>query len=280
MISLALQILFGSGFSVGVKAAAARNNDMIWVGGVNYIAAALLATVWTALRYDLHTGAPGALYGSLNGIGYFSAYFFLLKGIRHQGLAATRAVGGLATLLPVAASMLAWGERPSAAQAAGCSVAVLSAVLLDSRKNMLGDVVRGMWVQMLIFFTLSGGSRVAAKAFAEANVPNQKLFYVWVVFASSGALSALMLAASKRKPRAEELLWGTAIGACNMLQVAYMLRALEQIAGIVAFPTAAAGGLILTSAAAAALGERPPTRVWYGVAAAAAAVFLLNWTSG
>lgn len=282
MLSLALQILFGAGFSVGVKAASIRKRDMIYVGGLNYIAAALLCGAWLAGRHVIGGGAvsvgrSGAVFGTLNGVGYFAAYFFLVKGIQHQGLAATRAVGGLAVLLPVLASMLVWGEQPSVEQGVGALVAAFSAALLDSRRNLLGEIKRGMWIQMLFFFMLSGGSRVAAKAFNEAEAPDEKLFYTLMVYVSSGLFSVVMLAFHKRKPRAEEFFWGLCVGTCNMLQVVFMLRALEEIPGIIAFPTAAAGGLIVSSLSAAALGERPSGRVWSGVGASAAAVILLNW---
>lgn len=282
MLSLALQILFGAGFSVGVKAASVRKRDMIYVGGLNYIAAVLLCGAWLAGRYfigggGVSVGRSGAVFGTLNGVGYFAAYFFLVKGIQHQGLAATRAVGGLAVLLPVLASMLVWGEQPSVEQGIGALVAAFSAALLDSRRNLLGEIKRGMWIQMFIFFMLSGGSRVAAKAFNEADAPDEKLFYTLMVYASSGLFSVVMLAFHKQKPRAEDFFWGLCVGACNMLQVVFMLRALEELPGVIAFPTAAAGALIVASLSAAALGERPSKRVWSGVGAAAAAVVLLNW---
>ena len=282
MLSLALQILFGAGFSVGVKAASIRKRDMIYVGGLNYIAAALLCGAWLAGRYfigggGVSAGRSGAVFGTLNGVGYFAAYFFLVKGIQHQGLAATRAVGGLAVLLPVLASMLVWGEQPSVEQGIGALVAAFSAALLDSRRNLLGEIKRGMWIQMFIFFMLSGGSRVAAKAFNEADAPDEKLFYTLMVYASSGLFSVVMLAFHKQKPRAEDFFWGLCVGACNMLQVVFMLRALEELPGVIAFPTAAAGALIVASLSAAALGERPSKRVWSGVGASAAAVVLLNW---
>ena len=50
MLSLALQILFGSGFSIGVKAASVRKRDMVYAGGLNYIFAALLCGAWLAAR--------------------------------------------------------------------------------------------------------------------------------------------------------------------------------------------------------------------------------------
>ncbi|MAF13238.1 hypothetical protein CMK11_22520 [Candidatus Poribacteria bacterium] len=278
MLSLALHVVFGSGFGLGVKVASMRRHDMLTVGALNYICAAVLASVWVLARGALDAGWSGGVWGALNGVGYFVTYFFLLFAIRHQGIAATRAIGQLAILIPILASILLWGEYPTYVQLIGLVVAGASMLLLiDARKNLLGEIVHGARWRLLAFLLLSGSFRVFAKAFSVSAQPQEKAFYVWMVFVSSGAISLVMLLSRRRLPSIGELLCGAQIGACNCIQVWFLLRALEELPGVVVFPVAACGALVMTAGIAIVLlGERPTLRMYAGIAASAVAVVLLH----
>lgn len=282
MLSLALHVIFGAGFGLGVKGASMRRHDMLTVGGLNYILAGVIASVWLASRGGFNAGWYGGVYGALNGVGYFVTYFFLLFAIRHQGIAATRAIGQLAILIPILASVLLWGEQPTVTQWAGLVIAGGSMLLLiDARKNLLGEIVHGARWRLLAFLLLSGSFRVFAKAFSVGGPPQEKAFYVWMVFASSGAVSIVMLLWRRRLPSVGALLWGAQIGTCNCLQVWFLLRALEQEPGVVVFPVAGLGALIVTvGVAILVMGERPTRRMYAGIAASTVAVLLLNARAG
>ncbi|MAF09548.1 hypothetical protein CMK11_03780 [Candidatus Poribacteria bacterium] len=278
LLSLALHIVSASGFGLGVKAAGLHKQDLIVVGGMNYILAAVLAAVWFVSRGSIDIGWAGGAYGTLNGVVYFVAYFFLLFGIKHQGIAATGAIVQLSVLVPILASIFLWMEYPTAMQLAGMTAAGASIALLDARRNILGEVVGGLRWRLLAFFVLVGGSRLFAKAFAELHVPDEKAFYVFMVYASSGVMSVVMLARHGRMPTLVETAWGAGIGACNMIQVTFLLKALEELPGVIVFPVSACAGLILTAVVAVVLlRERPTRRLYLGIVASAIAVVLLNW---
>ncbi len=278
MLNLALHVVFGSGFGLGVKAASMRRHDMMTVGGFNYIWAGVLASIWLAARGTFDAGWYGGVFGALNGVGYFVTYFFLLYAISHQGIAATRALGQLAVLIPVFASIFLWGEYPTLVQLGGLIVALGSMLLLiDARKNLLGEIVHGARWRLLAFLLLSGSFRVFAKAFNVGGDPREKVFYVWMVFASSGVVSIAMMLYRRRRPTLKALLWGAQIGTCNCLQVWFLLRALEQLPGVVVFMVGACGGLVMTVAIAILiLGERPTARMYAGIVTSAVAAVLLN----
>jgi drug/metabolite transporter (DMT)-like permease len=278
LLSLTLHIVFGSGFGLGVKAAGLQKRDLIVVGGLNYIVAAVIAAVWFLSRDTIDIGWAGGAYGTLNGIVYYVAYFLLLFGIKHQGIAATGAIVQLSVLVPILASIFLWMEYPTAMQLVGMTVAGGSIALLDARRNILGEIVGGLRWRLVAFFMLVGGSRLFAKAFAELHVPDEKAFYVLLVYVSSGVMSIVLLLRHGKLPTLGEAVWGAAIGACNMIQVTFLLKALEELPGVIVFPVAACGSLILTAVIAVAmLRERPTTRLYLGIAASAIAVVLLNW---
>jgi drug/metabolite transporter (DMT)-like permease len=251
---------------------------MYQVGGVNYIVAALIGTVWIVVDGRLEYGWSGFVYGSLNGVCYFAAYFFLLYAVRRQGIAATTAVAQLSILIPIVFSIVVWREHPSTAQVVGLLIAGGSLALLDQK----GGTVRPMsamirWV-LLGFLLLAGAARLAAKAFAELQVPAQKPFYVAMLFVVTALASFVMLGIRRRLPTRAELLWGSLAGFCNVVQMAFFLMALERLPGIVVFPISATGTLVTTAVLAVLIfEERPTMKLYAGIAASTVAVFLLNW---
>lgn len=277
MLSLTLHIVFAAGFGLAVKAAAVQRRDLIVVGAVNYILAGLMAAVWVLARGGADLGWAGGVYGGLNGVVYFVAYFFLIYGIKHSGIAGTGAIAQLSVLVPIVAAVFVWREYPTRMQLTGMTIAGAAIVLMDARKNMAGEVVGGLLWRLLAFFVLVGGSRLFAKAFAEVGAPEEKAFYVLMVYVVSGAASVALLLRHGKMPSLGELGWAGVVGACNMIQVTFLLKSLEELPAAVVFPVSACGGLILTAVVAVTLlGERLTTRMYAGLAAAGAAVFFLN----
>ena len=276
-VYLALHVLFGSGFSLGLKATILRRKDTFVVGGLNYILACAVGTPWLFLAGGTDYGWPAANFGATMGIMYFVAYFFFIFAIRHQGLAAATAVGQLSVLIPILFSVFVWSELPTAAQFAGLVIAGAAVALLDARKDALSGISGRLRWCLIGFFVSGGIARLAAKAFTEAHVPAERPFYMWMVYASAGACSLVMLVGHRKWPDLEEWLLGAAVGVCNITQVTFMLMSLEHLPGIIVFPISACGTIVVAGTIVVVfLGERPTFRLYLGIASSAIAVALLN----
>ncbi|MBM3216473.1 DMT family transporter [Candidatus Poribacteria bacterium] len=278
MAALVLHILFTSGFGLGLKGAIQRRLDMAIVGGVNYVVAALCGLIWVS-QAGIVIGVPGVAFGTINGLCYFAAYFALLQTIFHHGVSIARAVGQLAILIPLAFSILVWGEYPSVGQAVGMVVGIGALLLMNVRRDPTGSTsLAGVRIALFAYLALSGSARLVAKVFAEAGAPDEKPVYVVIAFIVTAVASIYLFAKGGRTPTWTELAWGAGIGICNMVQIAFFLAALEQLPGIVVFPAAACGALVVTAVVAIAfLGERPTARHYVGIAASTLAVVLLYW---
>jgi drug/metabolite transporter (DMT)-like permease len=278
LLSLALHIVFSSGFGLGVKGSHNRRLDLVTTGSLSYCCSACLAVVWLLARPDAPVLLPGLVYGGINGIAYFSAYFFLIYAMRHQGIAATSAVSQLSILLPIGFSILLWGEYPTRQQSAGILVALSSLLLLDVRRDGVAGVIKSLRLALAAFFLIAGTARLMAKAYAEVGPPAGIPSYVATLFVVTALASVAVLAGRHVRPRLEEVLWGLGIGACNVLQILFFLRALEELPGIIVFPVAGSVSLVVVTVTAVLLfHERPTARLYVGIATSAVAVFLLNW---
>ena len=275
-IFLLLHIVLSSGFSLGLKCAILRRRDMYVVGGLNYLMACAAGTVWLFLR-GATVGWAGGVFGGSLGLVYFIAYFLLVYAARHQGVAATTAFGHLSAVIPILFSALLWREYPTVAQAIGILVAGTAIAMLDVRRDLLAEISGPLRLSLVGFFLCVGTAGLAAKGFTEAGAPDQRSFYIWMVFASSGACAAVLLLRHRRWPTREDWLWGGVMGACNIGQAMCLLPALEHLPGIIVFPVAACSTIIFVGAVVVAFfGERPTARMYVGMATAAVAVVLLN----
>ena len=211
---------------------------------------------------------------------YFTSYFFFLYSIGHQGVAATRAFMQLALLIPIIFSVFWWNERPQGTQTLGIIVALGSLILLDARRDLTREMRTTLRWNLAVIFVLVGTARVAAKAFTEMEVPEETSFFLIALFASSGVAASVRLLMQRPAISLREWVWGSGLGALNVIQALFLVRALHQLPGITVFPAAACGNLAVTTLIATLLlGERPTSRQYAGMAASSLAVVLLNLTN-
>ena len=279
-VFLLLQVLLASGFALGLKASILRRQDMLVVGGLNYVIAWLIGTPPLFVGSATSYGWAGGICGAVMGFTYFIAYFFYVYAMRHQGLAATAAFGQLSVLIPILFSVFLWREYPSIAQLVGILLAGAAMALLDARRDLLAGIPGRLRWFLAGFFLCVGTARLSAKVFTEAQVPDERAFYLWMVYACSGACSLVMLVGHKRLPTREEWLWGGVVGGCNIAHTLFLLLALERLPGIIVFPISACGTIVVIGAIVVAFfGERPTVRLYLGIATSAIAVALLNLRS-
>ncbi len=167
MIYLLLNIVLSSYFVLCVKWLQSRNDNIVTVGVLNYITAAVVGA-YLFFRGDTATLTWYAgLTGAINGTCYFVAFFFLISAITWKGAANVSVILRLSILLPIVYGVLVWGESPDALQAAGIAVACLSLVLIGRRKsNLAATSAPANAILILTFlFLIAGSSRLSQEMF-------------------------------------------------------------------------------------------------------------------
>lgn len=306
MIYLLLYIVFSSVFTLCIKWVYNRGSeDIITIGAINYICAAITVAPWffsndVALISDSSEGNLDSFYaimtGSVMGLVYFVAFFFVIYCVRQVGASSTTVVGSLSLLMPIIVAALVWNSSPNAIQIAGIGLALVSLLLIavkpskpipDPRlglesANQETDLKRGAnWVQpalLLGFFLLCGMSRVSQEAFKFLSEPEHRPTYLFAAFLVSATPSLVLLAYRRRKILRMEWVVGTIMGVSNILQTYLILMALNGIAGYIVFPVSSAGGIAFTTLVATQLmGERLSSRAYVGIAMAVVALVFLKW---
>ncbi|MFK7819805.1 MAG: EamA family transporter [Planctomycetaceae bacterium] len=294
MIYLVLNILFSSAFTLFIKWVTVRKEeDIITVGPINYITAAcLIAPQFFAMSVEPDVNA--ALCGGTMGAIYFVAFFFVSYAIRHVGAAATTVVGSLSLLLPIIVAAFLWEEVPNVAQCFGIGFAVLALTLIGLRRRpklreaavtqpvgLSADHARANWLTplvLVVFFLLAGSSRLAQRTLNHVSSKDQLPTFLFAAFVVASIPSIISLIGRRKSISKTELGMGVAMGASNILQTHFILKALVVFKGYIVFPISSSGGLVLTTfVATRLLGEKLTRQTFIGVAIAVVALVLLNW---
>jgi drug/metabolite transporter (DMT)-like permease len=288
MIYLALNILFSSAFTLFIKWVTVREKeDIITVGPINYIAAALFISP-QFFSMEPEPDLNAALCGGAMGVIYFVAFFFVSYAIRNVGAAATTVVGSLSLLLPIVVAALFLEEVPNTAQCFGIGLAVVALILIGLRKRSkpvpTGSVdkpAKPAWLTPLVFggfFLLAGCSRLAQRLLNHVSSKEQLPTFLFAAFVAASIPSIVFLIGRRKRVSLTEFAMGVSMGASNILQSHFILKALVLLKGFIVFPVSSSGGLVLTTfVATQMLGEKIARRTLIGIGVAVVALVLLNW---
>ncbi len=288
MISLILATVFAAAFGLLIRVAQGMGANMVAVGAANYLAAmSVNAVLFLAAGVSVPHASTIAI-AIVGGATYASAFFMVARLTRQRGASITGAVMRISTLVPVAVSLLVWGERLSGWQAAGAALALVSLPLLTLRPGTVkrDDTGRGPPLLVGLFF-LNGLCLLAPRAFRATEAVGEEAVFLAILFAVAATTLCAAWAVTERRAPAEshplllDLLPGIAIGVCNALQNRFMITALQRLPGTLVYPFTAAVGLVLTVAVARmAWRERFGALGAAGIALAVVSVVLVNLAVG
>lgn len=306
MIFLLFNILFSSAFTLIIKwVHFRRREDILTVGPINYITAALLIAP-QFFRQSAEPDLAAALCGAGMGASYFVAFFFVNYAIKEVGAAATTVVGNLSLLLPIVIAAFLWEEIPNLAQGWGVALAVAALIMIGTGRRAkkinsnepasnLPDAhqpdahfpaaheesATNPWLIPMVlatFFLLAGSNRLLQRTLDHVSTKDQLPTFLFAAFVTAGIPSMVMLIQRRRRVSMVELGFGTAMGASNILQSHFILKALTAFEGYIVFPVSSSGGLLLTTFLATAIfHEKITRRTWTGIGIAVIALVLLNW---
>ncbi|WP_412070177.1 hypothetical protein [Rubrivirga sp. IMCC43871] len=260
MLYLALAVACSLSIAVVFKVAERRDLDRTALLTVNYLAGALLAI-------GLQGVAPmGALSGGLVALGVGQGVLFIVGfwlfslAIREAGMGLAAGVMRLSVVVPFVASWLVWGEVPTAFQFVGLALAGAAFFLVarpaaappgklgpptsDPDAEPHADAPKTVGLLALLF--LSGGlvdvnmkvfrEVFSAAAGGDTPISTFLLFVFGVAFLVGAVAVGVKGVRTGRWPSAQAWVWGVGLGVVNYGSAEFLLRALDQLDGTVAFP--------------------------------------------
>jgi drug/metabolite transporter (DMT)-like permease len=280
MIFLIANIILISAFGLLLKHAGNRGQNLLAVGAVNYIVAAILSIFSVVSGRDFQVSTPTMIFGTMNGVTYIVSFFLILYAMNARGIAVSMAIVRVSVVIPVLFSIVYWREIPNRWQVIGIILACISLPLLSTRQhsNQPGQPV-AKWLGLVIatLFLFSGGSQVAMKSFNELSPVSEKPIYLLFLFGTTAAVSVWLLLWKRIVPSWGDIIYGVLIGSSNILGSGSLIFALEKLPGMIVFPISASAGLLFTVVIAVSLlGEKLERRTVVGMITTIIALVFIN----
>ena len=290
MTLLALHIVFNVGFALSTRVAQFRRYDYFLVAAVNYTLAAVVASLWALLHGGWGFDRPTLIFGAVQGFQYAATMIGVYLLLVRSGVGVTFIVLRLTVVVPTLSAIVFFGERPSAAAIGGLLLMLISIPLLvGPRSAVRGPRSRWYWPSVALMMLVTGAGLTASKAFNELSTPDRAPDFVMFSFLVSVPVALAIFAMRRRfqsrtPPLRQSLstpgplATGAVMGLCNVIQLAFLVAALELIPGTIAFPIQTSASVLLTTAAGVIVWhERHGPIVWAGVAAALAGMVIVNF---
>lgn len=271
MIYLVFTVLLHVGLASILKVGELYQQDRLVVMGFNYLFASLAAAAGWAW---LGTGVPGTatlVLGPVGGFFFAMGLFLWMGAIATAGMGLATAAIRLAVLWPTLLSFVVFAERASAYQWGGVvlTFGVLGMLAVHSLRLGRASPGQGAFGWLLATFMINGGVGITQKLFTELAPPQEKLALLTLVFGSAGILSGAVVLWRRRRLRRGDVLRGLAFGCGNLLGGVSLLKGLETVPGVVAFPFVSVCLIAFTAVLGMAVWRERPGRL--GVAAVALA---------
>ncbi|MBC8234081.1 DMT family transporter [bacterium] len=280
MIFLIGNIILISAFGLLLKHAGRRGQNLLAVGAVNYIFAALLSIFSVVGGRDFQVSTPTMIFGTMNGVTYVICFFLILYAMNARGIAVSMAIVRVSVVIPVLFSIVYWQEIPNRWQVIGIILACISLPLLSTRQRgnqQPGQTAKWLGLVIATLFLFSGGSQVAMKSFNELSPASEKSMYLLFLFGTTAAVSVWLLLWKRIVPSLGDIIYGVVIGSSNILGSGALIFALEKLPGMIVFPISASAGLLFTVVIAVSLlGEKLERRAIIGMVMTIMALVFIN----
>lgn len=277
MVYLLLAIASSALVSIIMRLSTDRVKQNIGMLAMNYLTCLILAVAYTGFgALTLHPSSLPATIGmgAIHGALYLASFVLLQINVQKNGVVLSATFMKLGLLVPIAVSVLFFGEKPTVSQIIGF-IAALAAIILINRGKDSGAVRSRAGLLLLL---IGGGcADVMAKVFEELGDKASGDQFLLFTFTAALLLCLALMLHKKQRPGAAEVLWGFLIGIPNFFSAKFLLRALDSVSAVIAYPTySAATLLVITLSGVLLFREKLGRQQWAALGIILAALCLLN----
>lgn len=278
MTFLALAVVCSTSIAVIFKLTEGRL-DRVALLTVNYAAAFAVAAVLLSVdppAQGLSADPPILVLAVFLGVLFIGGFVLFSKAIGVAGISLATATMRLSVALPFLASWFVWGEVPSMGQSVGLLLAGAAFVLMSrpapvSHALMTPD--QSSWsapvaipLLLALLFLAGGLVDISLKTFEEEfAAENSRALFLLVVFGVAFLVGAALVGTRRVRwgtwPSRGVLGWGLVLGIVNYGSAEFMLLALREVPGTVAFPANNVAVVALATVLGIALWKERPGRV-------------------
>ena len=277
MLYLLLAIASSAAIAIFMRLSTDKVRNNVAMLAMNYLMCLILSIAFTGPD-KFFLGNPDLpqtlLMGVIHGMLYLGSFLLLNISTARNGVVLSSIFMKLGLLVPMATSILLFGEMPSALQGTGFVIAIAAIVLINSEPGR--HRFRFNWLLLLLL--LGGGSGDAmSKIFEEWGNPGLSGQFLLYTFLTAMVLCFALMLVKKQRIGGMESLFGLVIGIPNFFSAKFLLASLETLPAVIAYPTFSVGTiLVVTLAGVLFFREKLNRRQWLALGIILVALALLN----
>ena len=281
MLYLLTAILSSASMALALRFFKGREGNRYGILLGNYLTCIALALALTPSGTTVFSASSTTLVlGAITGFFYVAALVGMQTSIPRNGTGLSSAFARLGLLVPLALSILIYGETPGPLRYIGVALVLAALVLIHGSSGESGTK-RGSFVLLLLTLLFSGCADAMSKVFEQLGNPAENThFFFWLFLTAllfSVGLAILEWRRAGKRLRRQELLAGVAVGVPNYFSSFLLLRAVQSLPAFLVYPVFSTGTILLVLLAGALFFKEQLTkRQIAGMALILAALVLLN----
>lgn len=278
MVNLLLAIISSSLVSIVMRAGENCVKNNISMLSVNYLICMILSVIYTGLGNLMQSGEgmiTAVSLGSINGFFYIASLLLFQNSVRKNGVVLSGIFMKLGIMMPLAISLLVFKEKPAVDQIIGFFLAMIAIVMINMKeKSKEKTEFKFGLILVLIGCGMADGM---SKIYQELGPDAFEELFLVVTFAVAFILSFVLVKIKKQRYTKFELVYGMLLGVPNYYSARFLLKALGEVAAVVAYPTFSIGTIaIITLTGMLAFKEKITKLQMTAIGVIAIAVVLLN----
>ncbi len=277
MLYLILAIVSSSLVSIVMRISGKYIKGNLGMLATNYVVCVIMSAFYSGFG-NLYPKTDGV--GFTLGLGVCTGFLYLAGlaltqlNIKKNGVVLSTIFQKLGLIVQVLLSIIIFGERPKLLQVFGIVICIIAVILINFEKEQtVISFKMGLILTLLVSGFCDGMSKVHEELGNNA-LSEQFLLYV---FGTALILSIILILAKKEPVGVQDIGFGILLGIPNYFSCKFLLKALNTVPAVIAFPTFSVSAVVIvTLAGLLVFKEKLSKKQWIALAIILVALIMLN----
>lgn len=277
MIYLILAIVSSALVSIVMRVSGKYVRGNYGILAVNYVICATMAAFLSGVT-NLFPGIEGSGFtlalGVVTGFFYLAGLLLIKINIKKNGVVLSTIFQKLGLLVQLFISIVFFREKPEVIQIIGIVLCLAAVIFINFEKEQTAINFKLGLILILIASGLCDGMSKVHEELGNATLSEHFLFYTFTV---ALLLCVILIIMQKEKVGLPELGFGILLGVPNFCSCRFLLKALNDVAAVIAFPTFSVATVVLvTLSGLLVFKEKLSKKQWISMGMILVALILLN----